>query len=152
MTARRTAGIVARAMPRACAIFLLPLAAGCGAWAPPPPILPPPVWEDVDPIGPPQIVARRDAPAEPFRPHRSLARGAFRFFRTHVTRHDGSRCPFVPTCSEYGRIACERHGVARGSVLAAGRLLRCHPGGSGYYPRTLDPVHEIPPLWDPVPP
>jgi uncharacterized protein len=44
-------------------------------------------------------------------------------------------CRFVPTCSEYAMEAVERHGVMRGSVLAAGRLLRCHPfGGAGYDP------------------
>ena len=36
-------------------------------------------------------------------------------------------CRFVPTCSEYALEAVERHGVIRGGVLAAGRLLRCHP-------------------------
>ena len=36
-------------------------------------------------------------------------------------------CRFVPTCSEYAMEAVERHGVLRGSMLAAWRLLRCHP-------------------------
>jgi len=44
-------------------------------------------------------------------------------------------CRFVPTCSEYAAEAIERHGVLRGSALAAGRLLRCHPfARSGYDP------------------
>jgi len=41
-------------------------------------------------------------------------------------------CRFVPTCSEYARLAILKHGVARGSWMAGGRLLRCqpfHPGG-----------------------
>jgi len=41
-------------------------------------------------------------------------------------------CRFTPTCSEYARLALLKHGLARGSALAAGRLLRCqpfHPGG-----------------------
>ena len=41
-------------------------------------------------------------------------------------------CRFVPTCSEYARLALLKHGLARGSARAAGRLLRCqpfHPGG-----------------------
>jgi putative membrane protein insertion efficiency factor len=36
-------------------------------------------------------------------------------------------CRFVPTCSQYAIEAVECHGAIRGSVLAAGRLLRCHP-------------------------
>lgn len=41
-------------------------------------------------------------------------------------------CRFTPTCSEYARLALLKHGLARGSGRAAGRLLRCqpfHPGG-----------------------
>lgn len=36
-------------------------------------------------------------------------------------------CRFTPTCSEYARLALLEHGVWRGGLLAAGRLLRCHP-------------------------
>jgi putative membrane protein insertion efficiency factor len=36
-------------------------------------------------------------------------------------------CRFVPTCSEYARLAVLRHGPARGSTMALLRLLRCHP-------------------------
>jgi putative membrane protein insertion efficiency factor len=47
-------------------------------------------------------------------------------------------CRYTPTCSEYALQAVERHGVLRGGLMAAGRVLRCHPfAGSGY-----DPVQE----------
>jgi putative membrane protein insertion efficiency factor len=36
-------------------------------------------------------------------------------------------CRFVPTCSQYAIEAVERHGVVRGGLLAAARLLRCQP-------------------------
>jgi len=36
-------------------------------------------------------------------------------------------CRFLPSCSEYAVIAIDRHGVLRGSWLAARRLMRCHP-------------------------
>jgi uncharacterized protein len=45
-------------------------------------------------------------------------------------------CRYVPTCSEYAEEAVERFGVLRGGVMAAGRLLRCHPFVKGGY----DPV------------
>jgi uncharacterized protein len=44
-------------------------------------------------------------------------------------------CRFVPTCSEYAMEAIDRHGVMHGGLLAAGRLLRCHPfARAGYDP------------------
>jgi hypothetical protein len=47
-------------------------------------------------------------------------------------------CRFHPTCSEYAAEAVEVHGAARGAVLAAWRLLRCHPLARGGF----DPVPE----------
>ena len=41
-------------------------------------------------------------------------------------------CRFSPSCSQYARLAVLKHGVAKGSALAAWRVLRCnpfHPGG-----------------------
>jgi putative membrane protein insertion efficiency factor len=43
-------------------------------------------------------------------------------------------CRFAPTCSEYARLAVLKHGAWRGSALAVGRLLRCHP----FHPGGID--------------
>jgi uncharacterized protein len=43
-------------------------------------------------------------------------------------------CRFSPTCSEYARLALLKHGLWRGSGLAAGRVLRCHP----FHPGGID--------------
>jgi putative membrane protein insertion efficiency factor len=43
----------------------------------------------------------------------------------------GSACRFEPTCSQYALDALARHGAAGGALLAAGRLLRCHPWCDG---------------------
>ena len=44
-------------------------------------------------------------------------------------------CRYQPSCSAYAIGAIERYGAWRGGILAARRLLRCHPwGGSGYDP------------------
>jgi len=45
-------------------------------------------------------------------------------------------CRYLPTCSEYAACAIATHGPARGVMLAAWRLLRCHPFARG----GLDPV------------
>lgn len=47
-------------------------------------------------------------------------------------------CRYVPTCSEYAIEAIQVHGAGRGSALALGRLLRCHPFVRGGY----DPVPQ----------
>jgi putative membrane protein insertion efficiency factor len=47
-----------------------------------------------------------------------------------------AECRFYPSCSAYAVGALERHGAVKGSWLAAGRLLRCHP----FHPGGIDPV------------
>ena len=61
-----------------------------------------------------------------------------RFYKAGISPLLPPSCRYEPTCSEYARIAIERHGAGRGSWLALRRLARCHPfGGSG-----VDPVPE----------
>jgi uncharacterized protein len=45
-------------------------------------------------------------------------------------------CRYVPTCSEYAMEAVERYGAIRGGLMAAWRVLRCHPFVKGGF----DPV------------
>ncbi len=45
-------------------------------------------------------------------------------------------CRFLPSCSEYGATAVERHGVMRGMLMTLRRLLRCQPFSRGGF----DPV------------
>ena len=50
----------------------------------------------------------------------------------------GSRCRFVPTCSEYASQALEEHGIGKGGYLAIKRVCKCHPWGeSGHDPVPL---------------
>ena len=45
-------------------------------------------------------------------------------------------CRFHPSCADYAAEAIRARGAVRGSLLAAGRLLRCHP----FHPGGHDPV------------
>lgn len=48
------------------------------------------------------------------------------------------RCRYEPTCSSYAAESIRRFGAARGSLLAAWRLLRCNPFSHGGF----DPVPD----------
>ena len=62
-----------------------------------------------------------------------------RFYRYFISPMLPPSCRFVPTCSQYAIEAITVHGPFKGSLLAARRLLRCHPitwlgGSQGYDP------------------
>lgn len=46
------------------------------------------------------------------------------------------KCPYYPSCSQYGLEAVERYGALKGGALTAYRILRCNPFSKGGY----DPV------------
>lgn len=65
-----------------------------------------------------------------------MAVAVLSFYKRVVSPLLPPACRFEPTCSVYAREAIERHGLRRGALLAARRLLRCHPFHAG----GLDPV------------
>ena len=62
---------------------------------------------------------------------RSVALGPIRLYQRVISPALPARCKYHPTCSEYAVEAIRRHGVLRGLVLAAWRLLRCNPWSHG---------------------
>lgn len=66
---------------------------------------------------------------------RALIIALIRFYQAAVSPWLPASCRYTPSCSEYARQAVERFGAARGTWLAARRLLRCHPfAGHGHDP------------------
>ena len=59
-----------------------------------------------------------------------------KFYRKYISPLKRTKCPYIPTCSEYGLEAIEKHGALKGSLLAIWRILGCNPFSSGGY----DPV------------
>jgi len=59
-----------------------------------------------------------------------------RLYQAGVSPLLGPCCRYTPSCSEYAVQALRAHGLARGTLLAAWRILRCHPLAEGGY----DPV------------
>jgi uncharacterized protein len=66
---------------------------------------------------------------------RRVLLGLIRLYQLTLSPWLGRQCRYEPTCSVYAAEALERFGTRRGLMLAAKRLLRCHPwGSSGYDP------------------
>ena len=63
--------------------------------------------------------------------------GVIRAYQILLSPRIGQVCRYYPTCSHYGLEAVKVHGAGKGSLLAAWRVLRCHPwatGGIEYVP------------------
>ena len=60
-----------------------------------------------------------------------IKRAMIFLIRTYQTtlspRFSGGACRYTPTCSQYAIEAIEVHGIFKGSLLAARRILRCNP-------------------------
>lgn len=59
-----------------------------------------------------------------------------RFYQKYISPMKHTKCPYYPTCSQYGLEAIEKYGVFKGGGLAVWRILRCNPFSKGGY----DPV------------
>ncbi len=59
-----------------------------------------------------------------------------RLYQQTISQVTPPSCRFIPSCSEYGYQAIEKHGLLRGGWLTVKRLVRCNPFNPGGY----DPV------------
>lgn len=59
-----------------------------------------------------------------------------KFYKRYISPYKGTKCPYYPSCSDYGMEAIEKHGVLKGGLLALWRIIRCNPFSKGGY----DPV------------
>jgi putative membrane protein insertion efficiency factor len=71
--------------------------------------------------------------------HKTVALFILRAYKWAVSPMFLPACRYVPSCSEYAMEAIDRNGVARGSVMAIWRVMRCHPFAKG----GLDPVIKL---------
>lgn len=59
-----------------------------------------------------------------------------KFYRKYISPMKSTKCPYIPSCSEYGMEAIEKYGALKGGVIALWRIIRCNPFSKGGY----DPV------------
>lgn len=57
-------------------------------------------------------------------------------YRKYISPMKSTKCPYIPTCSEYGLEAVKKYGAFKGGLLALWRIIRCNPFSKGGY----DPV------------
>ena len=57
-------------------------------------------------------------------------------YQKYISPLKSTKCPYYPSCSEYGKEAILKYGALKGSAMAAYRILRCNPFSHGGY----DPV------------
>ena len=62
---------------------------------------------------------------------RTLAVLPLRLYQLLVSPLFPARCKYHPSCSQYAIDAVRKHGVVKGSLKAAWRLLRCNPWSRG---------------------
>lgn len=59
-------------------------------------------------------------------------------YRKYLSPMKAVKCPYYPSCSQYGLEAVEKYGAIKGGIMAAYRILRCNPFSKGGY----DPVPD----------
>ena len=59
-----------------------------------------------------------------------------RLYQKYLSPLKHTKCPYYPTCSQYGLEAIEKYGAFKGGLMAIWRILRCNPFSKGGY----DPV------------
>lgn len=67
---------------------------------------------------------------------RKLLINLIKFYKKYVSPMKSTKCPYIPSCSDYGLEAIQKYGVLKGGLLAFWRILRCNPFSKGGY----DPV------------
>ena len=56
-----------------------------------------------------------------------------RVYQKYLSPLKHTKCPYYPTCSQYGLEAIEKYGAVKGGALAVWRILRCNPLSKGGY-------------------
>lgn len=67
---------------------------------------------------------------------KKLLIAAIKLYQRYISPMKGTKCPYIPSCSQYGLEAIQKYGVFKGSLLAIWRILRCNPFSKGGF----DPV------------
>lgn len=59
-----------------------------------------------------------------------------KIYKKYISPHKHFKCPYYPSCSDYGMEALKKYGALKGMCLTSWRILRCNPFSKG----GIDPV------------
>ena len=59
-----------------------------------------------------------------------------KLYQKYLSPLKSTKCPYIPSCSQYGLEAIEKYGAIKGGFMALWRIIRCNPFSKGGY----DPV------------
>lgn len=59
-----------------------------------------------------------------------------KIYKKYISPMKTTKCPYFPSCSDYGLEAIQKYGALKGGLLAIWRIIRCNPFSKGGY----DPV------------
>ncbi|MBS4770476.1 membrane protein insertion efficiency factor YidD [Carnobacteriaceae bacterium zg-ZUI240] len=69
---------------------------------------------------------------------KKIIKKAIKGYQKYISPATPPSCRYEPTCSHYALEAVEKHGALKGSLMAVGRICRCHPFIKG----GVDPVPD----------
>ncbi len=70
---------------------------------------------------------------------KKLLIGLILIYQKYLSPLKSTKCPYFPSCSQYGLEAVRQYGALKGGMLSIWRILRCNPFSKGGY----DPVPSI---------
>ena len=59
-----------------------------------------------------------------------------KMYQKYISPMKTIKCPYIPSCSQYGLEAINKYGAFKGGFMALWRIIRCNPFSKGGY----DPV------------
>ena len=67
-----------------------------------------------------------------------------KLYQKYISPMKRTKCPYIPTCSQYGLEAIQKYGALKGGLLAVWRILRCNPfSHGGYFAVILFPTEAM---------
>ena len=63
---------------------------------------------------------------------------SIKMYQKYISPMKTTKCPYIPSCSQYGLEAIEKYGAFKGGFMALWRIIRCNPFSKG----GIDPVPE----------